>query len=172
MRVAWLNNSEFHTQFPPKKLNDWREGRTLILVKQVKPSAIARVAWQCRLRSVARHCGSIASRRIGGRPLCEFYLAYELGNKPSGRLLVLHFLVERLLMGAQRPHRSIERLQRRTGKIDARPRRRRYPNWRERSVSRNGDRSRHRVQRISTGQLRCAGRYGARCDDRANPLLP
>jgi hypothetical protein len=25
---------EFHTQFPPKKLNDWREGRTLILVKR------------------------------------------------------------------------------------------------------------------------------------------
>jgi hypothetical protein len=36
MRVAWLNNREFHTQFPPKKLNDWREGRTLILVKQIK----------------------------------------------------------------------------------------------------------------------------------------
>jgi hypothetical protein len=51
MRVAWLNNSEFHTQFHPKKLNDWREGRTLILVKQIKPSAIAQVAWQCRLRS-------------------------------------------------------------------------------------------------------------------------
>src|SRR6516225_231980 len=47
------------------------------------------------------------------RPLAEFYLAYELGNKPSGRLLVLHFLVERLLMGAQGLHRSIERLQRR-----------------------------------------------------------
>jgi len=30
MRVAWLNNREFHTQFPPKKLNDWQEGRTLI----------------------------------------------------------------------------------------------------------------------------------------------
>jgi hypothetical protein len=35
------------------------------------------------------------------RPLAEFYLAYELGNKPSGRLLVLHFLIERLFMGAQ-----------------------------------------------------------------------
>ena len=32
MRVAWLNNREFHTQFPPKKLNDWLEG-TLNLVK-------------------------------------------------------------------------------------------------------------------------------------------
>ena len=28
------------------------------------------------------------------------------------------------------------------------------------------------VQRIGTRQLRCARRYGARCDDRANPLLP
>ena len=34
MRVASLNNREFHTQFPPKKLNDWRERRTLILVKR------------------------------------------------------------------------------------------------------------------------------------------
>src|SRR5260370_11424465 len=34
MRVAWLNNREFHTQFRPKKLNDWREGRALILVKR------------------------------------------------------------------------------------------------------------------------------------------
>src|SRR5262249_56934518 len=42
------------------------------------------------------------------RPLREFYLAYELGNKPSGRFLVLHFLVERLLMGAQGLHRSIK----------------------------------------------------------------
>src|SRR5262249_20862784 len=47
------------------------------------------------------------------RPLGEFYLAYELGNKPSGRFLVLHFLVERLLMSAQGLHRSIKRLQRR-----------------------------------------------------------
>src|SRR5262249_55694080 len=47
------------------------------------------------------------------RPLGEFYLAYELGNKPSGRVLVLHFLVERLLRGAQGLHCSIERLQRR-----------------------------------------------------------
>jgi hypothetical protein len=46
MRVAWLNNREFHTQFRPKKLNDWVEGRTLILVKQIKPSAIARAVWQ------------------------------------------------------------------------------------------------------------------------------
>jgi hypothetical protein len=36
------------------------------------------------------------------RPLGEFYLAYELGIKPRGRVLVLHFLVERLLIGAQR----------------------------------------------------------------------
>jgi hypothetical protein len=28
-------------------------------------------------------------------PLSEFYLTYELGNKPRGRVLVLHFLVER-----------------------------------------------------------------------------
>jgi len=34
MRVAWLNNREFHTQFPPKELNDWQEERTLILVKR------------------------------------------------------------------------------------------------------------------------------------------
>src|SRR5437588_10243598 len=46
------------------------------------------------------------------RPLGEFYLAYELGNKPLGRVLVLHFLVERLLIGAQWLHRCIERLQR------------------------------------------------------------
>src|SRR6516162_1598834 len=26
--------AEFHTQFTPKKLNDWREGRALILVKR------------------------------------------------------------------------------------------------------------------------------------------
>jgi len=51
MRVAWPNNREFHTQFHPKKLNDWREGRTLILVKRIKASAIARAAWQCRLQS-------------------------------------------------------------------------------------------------------------------------
>ena len=34
MRVVWLNNREYHTQFPSKKLNDWQEGRTLILVKR------------------------------------------------------------------------------------------------------------------------------------------
>src|SRR5262249_42655244 len=47
------------------------------------------------------------------RPLGEFYLAYELGNKPGSCVLVLHFLVERLLVGAQWLHRSVERLQRR-----------------------------------------------------------
>src|SRR6516165_9158881 len=47
------------------------------------------------------------------RPLGEFYLAYELGNKPGGCVFVLHFLVDRLLVGAQRLHCSIERLQRR-----------------------------------------------------------
>jgi hypothetical protein len=42
MRVAWLNNREFQTQFPLKKLNDWWEEKTLILVKQIKRSTIAR----------------------------------------------------------------------------------------------------------------------------------
>jgi putative phosphoribosyl transferase len=37
------------------------------------------------------------------------------------------------------------------GKIDARPRRRRYPDWRERPLSRHGDRPRHRLQRIGAG---------------------
>src|SRR5690348_1865930 len=46
------------------------------------------------------------------RPLREFYLAYELGNKPRGRVLVLHSLAERLFVGTQGLHRSIERLQR------------------------------------------------------------
>jgi hypothetical protein len=57
MRVAWLNNREFHTQFPPKKLNDWWEERTLILVKQIKLSATARAATAIRraaLRVIAR----------------------------------------------------------------------------------------------------------------------
>jgi hypothetical protein len=45
------------------------------------------------------------------RPLGELYLAHELGNKPRGRFLVLHFLVEGLLVGAQRLHRSIERFE-------------------------------------------------------------
>jgi hypothetical protein len=47
------------------------------------------------------------------RPLGEFYLAHELRNKPRGRILVFHFLVERLLVAAQGLHRSIERLERR-----------------------------------------------------------
>ena len=47
------------------------------------------------------------------RPLGEFYLAHELRDKPRGGVLVLHFLIERLLVGAQGLHRSIERLQRR-----------------------------------------------------------
>jgi hypothetical protein len=47
------------------------------------------------------------------RPLCELYLAHELGRKPGGRFLVLHFLVEGLLVRAQRLHRSVERLERR-----------------------------------------------------------
>jgi hypothetical protein len=46
------------------------------------------------------------------RPLGEVYLADELGNKPRGRFLVLHFLVEGFVVGAQRLHRSIERLER------------------------------------------------------------
>jgi hypothetical protein len=47
------------------------------------------------------------------RPLGEFYLANELGNKPCGRVLVLHLVIERLLVGAQRLHGFIERFQRR-----------------------------------------------------------
>jgi hypothetical protein len=46
------------------------------------------------------------------RPLGEFYLAYELGNEPRSCVLVLHFLVERPLVGAQCLRPSIERLQR------------------------------------------------------------
>ena len=45
------------------------------------------------------------------RPLGEFYLAHELRDKPRGRGLVLYFLIERLLVGTQRLHRPIERLQ-------------------------------------------------------------
>ena len=47
------------------------------------------------------------------RPLSEFYLPHELGNKPRGGVLGLHFLVERLLVGAQRLNDFIDRLQRR-----------------------------------------------------------
>jgi hypothetical protein len=47
------------------------------------------------------------------RPLSELYLAHEPGRKPRGHVLVLHFLVEWLLVCAQRLHRSIERLERR-----------------------------------------------------------
>jgi hypothetical protein len=47
------------------------------------------------------------------RPLREFYLSHELGNKPCGGVLVFHFLVKGLLVGAQGLHRFIERLQRR-----------------------------------------------------------
>src|SRR6516162_7160733 len=47
------------------------------------------------------------------RPLGEFYLAHKLGNKPRSRVLVLNFLVEGLLVGAQGLHRSMERSQRR-----------------------------------------------------------
>jgi hypothetical protein len=44
-------------------------------------------------------------------PLSEFHLTHKLGDEPRGRGLVLHFLIERLLVGAQRLHRFIERLQ-------------------------------------------------------------
>jgi hypothetical protein len=47
------------------------------------------------------------------RPLCEFYLTHKLRNKPSGRSLEPHLLIERLFVGAQRLHRFIERLERR-----------------------------------------------------------
>src|SRR5262245_24528137 len=47
------------------------------------------------------------------RPFGEFYLAHELGNEPGGCFLVLHFLVEGLLVGAQGLHFFIERFQRR-----------------------------------------------------------
>src|SRR5262249_38616630 len=47
------------------------------------------------------------------RPLGEFYLAHELGSEPGGRFLVLHFLVEGLLVGAQELHFSLKRFQRR-----------------------------------------------------------
>jgi hypothetical protein len=32
---ARLHNREFHTQFPPKKINDWWEESTLILIKHI-----------------------------------------------------------------------------------------------------------------------------------------
>src|SRR5580704_15459681 len=70
-------------------------------------------------RMTSRALLSVRSPRKAGcphlafaRPLSELYLAHELGNKPRGRSLVLHFLVEGLLIGAQRLHRSIERLER------------------------------------------------------------
>ncbi len=47
------------------------------------------------------------------RPLGEFYLAYELRNKPPGPGLVLDLLFERLLFGAQGLHSFIKRLERR-----------------------------------------------------------
>ena len=50
MRVAWLNNREFHTQFPPKKLNDWRERRTLILVKRTVDDGFTPKRW-CEARN-------------------------------------------------------------------------------------------------------------------------
>jgi hypothetical protein len=36
----------------------------------------------------------------------------------------------------------------------------------------NGDRPRHRLQRIGAGELRCPPHDGARCDDPRHPLLP
>jgi hypothetical protein len=53
------------------------------------------------------------------RPLGEFYLSHELGNKPRGSDLGLHFLVERPLIGPQRLHRAIDRLKRRCGDVNA-----------------------------------------------------
>jgi hypothetical protein len=47
------------------------------------------------------------------RPLGEFYFAHELRDKPCSCVLILHFLIERLLVGAQGLHRPIEGLQRR-----------------------------------------------------------
>jgi hypothetical protein len=47
------------------------------------------------------------------RPLGEFYIAYELGNKPRDRVFVFNFAAEGLLVSAQGLHRSIERFQRR-----------------------------------------------------------
>jgi len=35
------------------------------------------------------------------RPLRKFYLAYELRNEPRYRIHVLHFLIERLFVGAE-----------------------------------------------------------------------
>src|SRR6516164_10471480 len=53
------------------------------------------------------------------RPLGEFYLAHELWDKPRGRVLQFHFLVEGLLVGAQELHFSIERFQHRLGEAGA-----------------------------------------------------
>ena len=47
------------------------------------------------------------------RPVTEFYLADELRNKPCGGGSRTSLLVEGLLVGAQRLHRFIERLERR-----------------------------------------------------------
>jgi hypothetical protein len=47
------------------------------------------------------------------RPVTEFYLADELRNKPSSGGSRTSLLVEGLLVGAQRLHRFIERLERR-----------------------------------------------------------
>ena len=44
-------------------------------------------------------------------PLSEFYLTHKLRDKPRRGVLVLHFLIEWLLVGAQGLHRPIERLQ-------------------------------------------------------------
>ena len=53
------------------------------------------------------------------RPLSEFYLADELRNKPCSGGSRTSLLVEGLLVGAQRLHRFIERLERRLVKADA-----------------------------------------------------
>ena len=46
-------------------------------------------------------------------PLGKPYLAYEFRNNPCSCLLELHFFAERLFVGAQRLHLTIERSQRR-----------------------------------------------------------
>lgn len=46
------------------------------------------------------------------RPLGEFYLTHKLWDKPRGRVLVFHLLIEGLLAGAQGLHPFIERFQR------------------------------------------------------------
>ena len=53
------------------------------------------------------------------RPFGEFYFAHELRDEPSCRVLVLYFFIERLLVGAQWLHRSIERFERRVVKAGA-----------------------------------------------------